>query len=418
MLHWMDLVILVSYLIGITLLGVWMARRVHSLSDFFMPRRFGVWTMIMHAFGTGTASDQAVSVASSTAQRGLSGIWYQWLWLIPTPFYWLIAPMMRRFRAVTTADVLKLRFDSSVAVLFASVGIASMSVKIGVMLKGAVALITAGTADAIDPNLAIAIMTILFVVYGVAGGLAAAIVTDFVQGLMTLVFSFILLPFVLGAVGGMAGVHRTITDRDMLSLVAPGEISTFFVVMMGVQALAGIIAQPHVMGVCAAGRTELEGRMGFMLGNFVKRLCTIAWCLTAIAAVAWYMQQGTPLEVIRSKDFADRLYGDVARRFLPDVMPGLLGLFLASLLAAVMSSCDSFMISSAGLFTENIYRPWRPKQSAAHYVRIGRVASLVVVAGGVWFALWVPNVVRRVEIWFKIAPMTGIALWMGLLCAE
>ena len=170
----------------------------------------------------------------------------------------------------------------------------------------------------------------------------------------------------------------------MLSLVAPGEISTFFVIMMGIQALAGIVAQPHVMGVCAAGRTELEGRMGFMIGNFVKRLCTIAWCLTAIAAVAWYLQQGMPLEEIRSKEFADRLYGDVARTFLPGVMPGLLGLFLASLLAAVMSSCDSFMISSAGLFTENIYRPWRPAQSAAHYLRVGRVASLLVVAGGVW----------------------------------
>ena len=150
-------------------------------------------------------------MASSTAQRGLSGIWYQWLWLIPTPFYWLIAPIMRRFRAVTTADVLTLRFDPSVAVLFAVVGILSMSVKIGVMLKGAVALITAGTGDAIDPNLAIGVMTVLFVVYGVAGGLAAAIVTDFVQGIMTLVFSFILLPFVLQAVGGMAGVRETIT---------------------------------------------------------------------------------------------------------------------------------------------------------------------------------------------------------------
>jgi len=42
--------------------------------------------MIMHAFGTGTASDQAVTVASATFRGGLSGIWYQWLWLFATPF--------------------------------------------------------------------------------------------------------------------------------------------------------------------------------------------------------------------------------------------------------------------------------------------------------------------------------------------
>ena len=58
--------------------------------------------------------------------------------------------------------------------------------------------------------------------------------------------------------------------------------------MFALQALVGIIAQPFVMGVCAAGKTEMEGRIGFMVGNLVKRLCTVAWCLTAIAAVAWY----------------------------------------------------------------------------------------------------------------------------------
>ena len=135
-LHPVDAIVLVVYLIGITVLGSWMGRQVSSAADYFMPRRFGKLTMIMHAFGTGTASDQAVTVASATAKNGLSGIWYQWMWLFSTPFYWLIAPIMRRFRATTTADVYQLRYDRSVAMLFAIVGVAGMAVKIGVMLKG------------------------------------------------------------------------------------------------------------------------------------------------------------------------------------------------------------------------------------------------------------------------------------------
>ena len=51
-----------------------MARRVHNIGDFFMPRRFGKAMMVMHTFGTGTHSDQAVSVASKTFTNGLSGI--------------------------------------------------------------------------------------------------------------------------------------------------------------------------------------------------------------------------------------------------------------------------------------------------------------------------------------------------------
>ena len=409
--HPLDIAVIVLYLVGITALGIWTARRVKNLSDFFMPRRFGKGTMIMHAFGTGTASDQAVTVAAATFKGGLSGIWYQWLWLFVTPFYWLIAPVFRRFRAVTTADVYELRFDRSVAVLFALVGIANMSVKIGLMLKGAGALIESATGTYVDTELAILAVTVMFVLYGAAGGLAAAIVTDYAQGLLTILFSVMLLPFVLSAVGGMQGVRETITDPHMLSLVAPGKVTWFFVIMMSLQALVGIVAQPFIMGVCAAGKTEWEGRIGFTVGNLVKRICTIAWSLTAIGAVAWYLQRGVDLASVQP----DHIYGDVAQAFLPKIAPGVLGLFLAAVLAGVMSSCDAFMVSSAALFTENVYKPAVPGRTERHYVWIGRLTSVMVVAGGVIFALWVPTVVKALEIWFMIAPMMGLVFWIGLL---
>jgi len=409
-LHPIDGVVIVVYLVGITALGTWMVRRVHTLTDYFMPRRFGKGVMVMHAFGTGTASDQAVVVASATFQSGLSGIWFQWLWLFCTPFYWLIAAMMRRFRAVTTADVLQLRYGPSVAMLFSVVGIVGMSVKIGLMLKGSGALIESGTGGLIDARVAIPIITLMFVGYGAAGGLGAAIVTDFVQGLLTIVFSVILLPFVMSAVGGMAGIRENIPDPSMLSLVAPKEIGIFFILMMAVQALIGIIAQPYIMGVCGAGRTEMDGRFGFMVGNFVKRFCTIAWCLTAVAAVVWYGKRGIDPATIDP----DSVYGAMAREFLPRAMPGLLGVFLASLLAGIMSSCDSFMVSASALFTENIYRPLVPRRSMRHYVWIARATGAAVVLGGLLFAYWVPSVVAALKIWFRIAPMVGIAFWLAI----
>ena len=416
-LNWIDGVVVVIYLVGITVMGVWMGRRITGIDEFFMPRKFGKGMMIMHAFGTGTASDQAVTVSSATFRAGISGIWYQWLWLFVTPFYWLIAPIFRRFRAITTADVYELRYDRSVAVLFALVGMANMCVKIGLMLKGAGALADAGTGGVIDADVAIVIVTLMFIVYGAAGGLGAAIVTDYIQGMMTVIFSFMLLPFIFWEVGGMSGIRESMTDDAMLSLVAPGKISLFFVVMMSLQALAGIVAQPFIMGVCAAGKTEWEGRVGIVGGNLIKRLCTAAWSLTAIAAVAWYIQRENfpaQLDPDALKTTADGIYGEVAHTFLPRLMPGLLGLFLAALLAGVMSSCDSFMISSAALFTENIYKPLRTGLSDRHYIWVGRFVSVLVVAGGVAFAFWVPNIVKALEIWFMIAPMMGLVFWIGL----
>jgi Na+/proline symporter len=126
--------------------------------------------------------------------------------------------------------------------------------------------------------------------------------------------------------------------------------------------------------------------------------------------VAWYAQRGVAPDTIT----ADHVYGDVARGFLPAVMPGLLGVFLASLMASVMSSCDAMMVSSSALFTENIYKPVSLGRTDRHYVWVGRLASVVVVAGGIAFAYCVPDVVTALKIWFRIAPMMGIAFWLGL----
>jgi Na+/proline symporter len=135
-LHLADVAVLALYFVGITVLGVRAAKGIASLADFFMPRKSGKVMMVMHAFGSGTHADQAVGVASKTYTNGLSGIWYQWCWLFSTPFYWLIAGLMRRFRAITTGDVFEARFGPSVGVLFAIVGMMNLAVNIGVMLKG------------------------------------------------------------------------------------------------------------------------------------------------------------------------------------------------------------------------------------------------------------------------------------------
>jgi len=402
-LHVADVIVLALYFVGITLLGFKAAKGIQGMADFFMPHKANKALMVMHAFGSGTHADQAVGVASKTYTNGLSGIWYQWCYLFPTPFYWLIAAMMRRFRAITTGDVFEARFGPSVAMLFAVVGIVNMAVNIGVMLKGSSAVIQASTE--VPAGFAIGVMTVVILIYGMAGGLAAVIAADFVQGILTIIFSFMLLPFILHAVGGMAGIREAIEDPQMLSLVAPKEIGLFYIVVIAFNSLVGIVTQPHLMGNCAAGKTEMEGRVGFMCGNFVKRICTMAWCLTGLAAVVYF--KGEPIH-------PDHIFGRVAAEFLPKLSYGILGLFLASLLTSAVGSCDSFMIASAGLFTENVYRRGRPGRTQRHYVFVARVTSLAVVAGGAGFAYWVPSVVKGLETFWIISSVMGVAFWMGL----
>lgn len=404
-----DWMALGGYLLGVTVLGVWASRKVTGMSDFVMPRRFGKLMMLMHGFGTSTHSDQAVTVASKCYSSGLSGIWYQWMWLFATPFFWLIAPMMRRFRALTTADVFAARYAPSVAVLFCLFGLAKFVVTIGNMLKGSGAVVEACTGSAISAETSIVVMTCLFVVYGLAGGLRAAIITDFIQGILTLLFSFLLLPVVLNVVGGVSGMRTTLAqlspDQDMLSLVTPGDIGVFYITMIAVNALLSVTVQPHNMGTCAAGRTEIEGAVGFMGGTFLKRICTVAWCLTGLAAFAYY--RGGDVE-------PDQVYGLMAAEFLPELLPGLLGLFLAGLLATVMGSCDSFMIAAAGLVSENLYRPVFSGRSEVHYLWVARTAGLAVVAAAIGYAYWLSGVVQGLEILWKLNAVMAPAFWLGV----
>ncbi len=404
-----DWLVILVYLLVITVIGIWAVRRVKSSTSYFISDRgFGKLMMIFFAFGTGTHSDQAVSVSAETYRSGASGIWYQWLWLFCTPFYWLIAPMFRRMRAVTTSDYFAARFGQSVAVLFAVVGVLSLTINIGVMLKGSSAMIEAVSGHQINPIWAIFGMTIMFVVYGVAGGLNAAIVTDFVQGLMTIVLSFLILPFALSAVGGMAGLRETIARPEMFSLVAPGKITAFYITLIALNGLIGFATQPHNMGICGAGKTEMESRVGLTGGNFIKRFCTVAWMMTGLCAVAMFATSGAKVDI-------DHVYGLMAHKLLPQIAPGLVGLFIASMLAAVMSSCDAFMVTASALFTENIYRKHFVRDATdRHYIWVGRGASVLVVVIGITFALSFENVVSGLEIFWKISAMMGSAFWAGL----
>jgi len=406
----LDWLVILAYLVSITALGLWTVRMVKSSTSFFIgERKFGSWMMIFFNFGTGTHSDQAVTVSAKAYRVGASGMWYQLLWIFSTPLYWVIAPMFRRMRAVTTSDYFEARFDQSVAVLYAFVAVLNLTVNIGLMLKGSSAMITAVSGGVIDPVWAIAAMTVMFVVYGVAGGLSAAVVTDFIQGILTIVLSFLILPFALAAVGGMTGLRTAIDNPDMFSVVGTGstaEITVFYIAVISLNGLIGYGCQPHTMGLCAAARTEMQARVGMTCGMFIKRFCTVAWALTGLCAVALYMGQKVDI---------DHVYGRMAGELLPKIGPGLVGLFIASMLAAVMSSCDAFMVACSALFTENVYRKLMVRNARdGHYIFVGRLVSVLVVLLGIVFALSLESVVEGIKIFWEISAMMGLAFWLGL----
>jgi hypothetical protein len=203
----------------------------------------------------------------------------------------------------------------------------------------------------------------------------------------------------------MSGLRESITNPDMLSLVSPGEITLFYIIVIAFNALVGWVTMPETMANCAAGKTEMEGRTGVTVGIFGKRICTIAWMLTGLCAIVMYSQLSDP----------DLAYGTMARDLLPEISPGLIGLFIAGMLASIMSTCDSLMVVASALFTENIYKRFLVVGRAdKHYTFVGRIASALVVLLGIFVAFNLESVVKGLELYWMASALMGIAFWVGL----
>jgi Na+/proline symporter len=116
----LDLVVLLSYFVLIIAIGFTSARLVRNREGFLMGgRRFGKVLMIFFSFGAGTHADSAVGVVSQCYKVGFAGIWYQWSRLFTLPIYWLMAPVFRRMRVLTTADYFERRFGPAFMLLYA-----------------------------------------------------------------------------------------------------------------------------------------------------------------------------------------------------------------------------------------------------------------------------------------------------------
>ena len=148
-----NVAMIVAYFAVVMAIGFWSSRNVKTEKDFFLGgRRFGKGLLTMHWLCTGTHSEMAVQVAGATARVGLGGIWYQWMWLFSTPFYWFIAPVMRRLRVTTTGDVFRIRYGRSLEMLYTVVALFFFGLGIAMLLRGAGAAISGATGAPSRPR--------------------------------------------------------------------------------------------------------------------------------------------------------------------------------------------------------------------------------------------------------------------------
>jgi SSS family solute:Na+ symporter len=316
-----NLLVIAVYFAIIIGIGLRASRHVKNQEDYFLAgRKFGKFIQTFTAFGTGTNVESPVGVATTTYTDGAAGIWSSLVYLFVTPIYWLIAPWMRRLRLLTMADYFEERYGSkAIAGLYTLVAALLMTTHLAVGFSAAsktvLALVpkdaeqltdaeraelersrelrrleeanfstlsaeektrlAALTREAphrffshINPHVLIWIICGVVIVYGMAGGLEAAALTDALQGMSIILMTVILFPFCWARINDVHGgsgvmdaletVHRELPECFFQVLGSPTlmDFTWFYVLALSVMTICNTPPQAHFLTSLAAARNE------------------------------------------------------------------------------------------------------------------------------------------------------------------
>jgi solute:Na+ symporter, SSS family len=379
--HWADVAVIVAYLAVIMIVGVRAAAAKTEEGFILAGRKLGKVFQFFLNFGNACDANGAVSTASVVYQQGISGIWIAFQTVFMNPYYWFMATWFRRCRLVTGGDLFEDRFDSKSLASFYALyqsGVAVLLIAFGNFVGYKVTSALLGPQ--FGPLPFYIMYTAVVAVYIVSGGLAAAAINQALQGTLIIVFSFLLIPTGLHAVGGWHELAVKI-PAGMLDLFGGTSQSQFTgwaviaVLFVSIIQMHSVLSQMTILG---SARNEFAARFGMTSGTYAKRIMIILWAFVGLIAIAIFSgaaRLGDP----------DTVWGATSRMLLG---PGVRGLMVAGILAADMSSLAPQAVTVAGLFVRNLYGHSQPGRSASQAVGAARVAIIAVLALSVVVAMF------------------------------
>ena len=220
--------------------------------------------------------------------------------------------------------------------------------------------------------------------------------------------SILLIPLGWSLVGGFAGMGQTI-PASYFSIATPSQIGPWFIAMLTLNGLIGIIAQPHMIANVGTGKDEYTCRVGFLHGTVIKRLCTIGWAIVGLMVAAMVARSVFGVNKLADPEEA---FGFACNHLLTT---GFRGLLVASVMGASLASCSALMVDTGALFTQSLYRPRLVRgRSDQHYLWVGRFSGLAAVLIAVVYAVfYIQRVLYSFLLTETMATYVGISIMTG-----
>lgn len=393
----LDWIVLGLFCLGLVGIIIWVTKQKDKTStDYFLAGRDATWLAIGSSiFASNIGSEHLVGLAGAGASSGMAmAHWEMHGWLILI-LGWFFVPFYARSGVFTMPEFLEKRYNKgsrSVLSIISLVSYVFTKVAVTVYAGGIVFKQVFGIESmfGIDFFWISAVgLVVLTGIYTTLGGMKAVLWTSVLQTPILLVGSLAVLVIGLVKLGGwdeMMRICQAVPVNDygdtMTNLIrSPHDPEYPWTGVILGSAIIGFwywCTDQYIVQRVLSGRNQTESRRGAILGAAFKLTPVFIFLIPGMIAYALNSKG-----MITLPD-SDSAFSVLVKELLPI---GFKGLVVGGILAALMSSLASLFNSSATLFTVDFYQKYKPQAPESELVRVGRIATVVVVILGI---LWIP----------------------------
>jgi len=423
-----DWTIIFAFFAVTMLLGLWASKQAgKSSQDFFLSGRNMPWWLLgVSMVATTFSADTPNLVTDIVRKNGVAGNWVWWAFLLTgMTTVFIYAKLWRRSGINTDLEFYELRYSGKEASFLRGFRAIYLGVFFNVMIMATVLLAgnkISGIMLGLSPEQTVLLVGLVTVVYSSLGGLRGVILTDFFQFALSMTGMIIAAIYIvnLPEIGGMSNLisHPNVSGKiDFLPDFSNPEVAVpLFFIPIAVQWWSAWYpgAEPGGGGYVAqrmlSAKNEKDAQRAtlfFTVAHYALR--PWPWILIALASLIIFP------EVADIKNsfpgLSENILGDdLAFPAMLTLLPkGLLGLLIASLIAALMSTISTHLNWGASYLVNDFYlRFLKPEATEKQKVFFGRISTVVLMILAGFMALALKDALGAFNILLQIGAGTGL----------
>jgi Na+/proline symporter len=420
-----DWLIILAFFILSLVIGVIVSKKSgKDVTEFFLSgRKMPWWLLGISMVATTFSADTPNLVTDIVRTNGVAGNWIWWAFLLTGMLtVFVYAKLWRRSEVLTDLEFYELRYSGKGAAFLRGFRAFYLGAVFNVLIMASVCLAgikIGGALLGLSPVETLLISCAITVIYSSIGGLRGIIITDFFQFILAMVATFwaayeiVNLPQVAGLTN-LLNHPDVIPKLNLIPDIADTDLFiAVFIIPLAVQWWAVWYpgAEPGGGGYVAqrmlSAKDEKNAIWATLLFNFMHyAVRPWPWILIALASIVVFPN----LESLQVA-FPNTIVGnDLAYPAMISFLPsGLLGLLVASLIAAFMSTISTHLNWGSSYLVHDFYRRFFVKdKTEAHYVFMGRVFTVLLMVFSAFFALFLNNSLQAFGIILQIGAGTGL----------